>query len=530
MQSFSYDFPYPSQRMPMIARNIVATSQPLAAQAGLDILRKGGNAVDAALATAITIAVVEPNNNGLGSDAFAILWNPASGSLHGLNASGRSPASLTPCHFDGVDSMPELGWGPTTVPGAVSAWVTLSERFGTYPFEALFEYAIAYAENGYHASTISAQRWDESREKYSDYPDFATTFLSEGKAPKPGDLVCLKDHARSLRLIRDTHGEAFYRGEIAEKIAAYAASTGGLMTRDDLANHHADWVDPISQNYGDVALNEIPPNGQGIAALIALGILGHYHMADYPVDSSDSLHLQVEAMKLAFADTHRYVSDPAWMDRTPEEMLDPDYLAGRAKLIDLKKAGDPSYGNPPKGGTIYLTAADANGMMVSYIQSNYVSFGSGIVVPDTGIAIQNRGFCFTLEEGHPNQVGGGKRPFHTIIPGFVTGSDGSPVMSFGVMGGPMQPQGHVQMMVRIYDYGQNPQAASDAPRWQVMGGLDVAVEPGCDPSVLDDLRSRGHKVEILHPKLFGGAQLIHRIGDGYCAGSDHRKDGCAVGF
>ncbi len=527
MQPFTFDMPYPSQRMPVLARNIVATSQPLAAQAGLSMLKRGGNAVDAALATAITIAVVEPNNNGLGSDAFAIVWDGAE--LQGLNASGRSPAALTPEHFTGRDEMPELGWGPTTVPGAVSAWVKLSERFGKLPFGDLFESAIEYAEKGYQVSPITAARWHEAEETYRDCPDFAPVFLPGGCAPKAGETVYFKDHATTLKRIMETRGEAYYHGDIAEKIAAHASATGGLMTQEDLAGHQADWVSPVSQDFYGVTLHEIPPNGQGIAALIALGILNHRNIEQCPADSADSLHLQIEAMKLAFADTHRYVSDPAWMDLKPEDMLDSDYLAGRAGLIDLKKAKNPSYGIPPKGGTIYLTAADADGMMVSYIQSNYTSFGSGIVVPGTGIALQNRGLCFTLEEGHPNRVGGKKRPFHTIIPAFVT-MDGRPVMSFGVMGGPMQPQGHVQMMIRMFVNGRNPQAASDAPRWQVIRGLDVAFEKGIKPDVLDELKGRGHCIEILEPRSFGGAQLIYRLENGYCAGSDHRKDGQAVGF
>ncbi|MBN1291871.1 MAG: gamma-glutamyltransferase family protein, partial [Candidatus Latescibacteria bacterium] len=397
MQPFSYDMPYPSQRMPILARNIVATSQPLAAQAGLIMLKKGGNAVDAAVAAAITIAVVEPNNNGLGSDAFAIVWDGRK--LHGLNASGRSPAALRREHFDGCETMPELGWGPTTVPGAVSAWVELSDKFGKLPFGDLFDMAIEYAENGFPVSPITALRWKEAGEKYRDYPDYAPVFLPGGRAPKAGEIMYFKDHARSLRFIRDTQGEAFYRGELAEKIAEHAARTGGLMTAADCAAHRADWVEPVSQDFAGVTLHEIPPNGQGIAALIALGILKHWDIEKYPVDSADSVHLQLEAMKLAFADTHRYVSDPAAMELTSSNMLDEEYLAGRAKLIDMKKANNPSWGIPPKGGTIYLTAADTDGMMVSYIQSNYVSFGSGIVIPGTGIAIQNRGYCFTLEKG-----------------------------------------------------------------------------------------------------------------------------------
>jgi len=526
MSEITYDFPYPSQRMPVMAKNVVATSQPLAAQAGLRMLLKGGNAVDAAVATAITLTVVEPTSNGIGSDAFAIVWD--GGKLHGINASGRSPAALTPERFRGMKNVPDFGWDPVTVPGCVSAWVEVSKKFGRLPFEELFEPAIEYAGKGFIVSPITAGLWKSARERYRDYPDFVATFTVDGRVPGPGEKFVLGDHARTLCRIAATEGKAFYHGELAEKIAAHAKATGGLITLEDLAQHRADWVEPISMDYHGVTLHEIPPNGQGIAALIMLGILKHHDIRRYPVDSADSLHLQIEAMKLAFADAHRYVADPSYMDVGVDDLLNPDYLEERAELIDRRKARDPVYGIPDRGGTVYLTAADENGMMVSFIQSNYMGFGSGIVVPGTGIALQNRGRGFTLEEGHPNRVGGRKRPYHTIIPAFVT-REGEPVMSFGVMGGPMQPQGHAQMMVRIFDYGQNPQTASDAPRWRVLGNLKVALEPGFDQAVIDELKGRGHQVQV-GGVSFGGAQLILRLADGYCAGSDHRKDGQAVGY
>lgn len=529
MTPFDYTFPYPSQRMPVLARNIVATSEPLAAQAGLRMLLKGGNAVDAAIATAITLTVVEPTSNGIGSDAFAIVWDPTSKRLYGLNASGRSPAALSPERFAGKDEINPRGWDAVTVPGAVSAWAALSEKFGSLPFEDLFEPAIEYAGMGFILAPITAQLWAGVKEVFGGFPSWVDTFLRNGQTPKAGERVVLPDHAKTLCRIAATKGEAFYRGDIAEKIAAYAKSTGGLMTVEDLESHHPDWVEPLSMDYHGVTLHEIPPNGQGIEALIVLGMLGNKDIRNYPVDSADSLHLQIEAMKIAFADGYRYIADPASMDISPKSLLDPGYLAERARLIDMKKAQDPVYGMPPRGGTIYLTAADAQGMMVSYIQSNFHGFGSGIVIPGTGIAMQNRGYGFTLEKGHPNQVGGRKRPYHTIIPGFVT-SNGKPLMSFGVMGGPMQPQGHAQMMVRIFDYGQNPQAASDAPRWRVIGGLKVALERGFDSAVIKELLARGHDINIEGNSSFGGAQLIYRLEDGYCAGSDHRKDGQAVGY
>jgi len=530
MQPFSWDFPYRSQRMPVLAQNVVATSQPLAAQAGLDALRRGGNAVDAALATAIALTVVEPTSNGIGSDAFAIVWDGAQ--LYGLNASGRAPQALTPERFAGLERMPATGWDPVTVPGAVSAWVALSERFGKLPFADLFGAAVHYARDGFLVSPVTAMAWAKAPERYTAYPSFAATFAPNGRAPHPGELFRCPAQARTLELIAATKGEAFYRGALAAQIVAHARTTGGLVAMDDLASHTPEWVTPLAQAYHGYCLHEIPPNGQGLAALIALGILQHLDLAQYPVDSADSLHLQIEAMKLAFAEAHRHIADPAWMEVPPEALLDDEFLAARARQIRMDAAQFPTSALPTDHGTVYLAAADAEGMMVSYIQSNYMGFGSGIVIPETGISLQNRGAGFRLEAGHPNRVAGGKRPYHTIIPGFVT-REGQPVMSFGVMGGHMQPQGHVQMMIRLFDYGQNPQAASDAPRWYVEENLtDLSLEPGFAPEVAVELQRRGHNVTAnLPPSRFGGAQLIYRLDNGgYCAGTDWRKDGQAVGY
>lgn len=528
MVQFSWQFPYASKRMPVMAGNIVATSQPLAAQAGLRMLQKGGNAVDAAIAAAIALTVVEPTMNGIGGDAFAIVWDGKK--LHGLNASGRSPAGWDFEQFSQFESMPELGWNAVTIPGAVSSWVELSERFGRLPFEYLFEPAIEYAYNGFLVSPITAEMWSFAPEKYKDFPEFAAAFLPGGRAPRAGEKFEFRAQAKTLERIAETKGEAFYRGDLASRIVAHARSTGGLITEEDLAAHKADWVETISLSYHGFTLHEIPPNGQGIAALLMLGILEHWDIQDYPVDSADSLHLQIEAMKLAFADTYRYVSDPSSMDIDYKDLLASGYLSQRARLIDLARARNPDYGILERGDTVYLTTSDADGMMVSFIQSNYFGFGSGIVVPDTGISLQCRGAGFSLERGHPNQVEGGKRPFHTIIPAFVT-REGQPVMSFGVMGGPMQPQGHAQIIIRMFDYHQNPQAACDAPRWIVFPNMEVAFEPGFKPEVLEDLSKRGHKIKKAGEESpFGGAQLIYKLADGYCGASDPRKDGQAVGF
>ncbi|MFN2425036.1 MAG: gamma-glutamyltransferase family protein [Candidatus Binatia bacterium] len=520
-------FPYLSRRMPVLAANVVATSQPLASQAGLRMLARGGNAVDAALAAAIALTVVEPVNNGLGSDAFAIVAHD--GVLHGLNASGRSPAAMTAARFEGQSRVPMLGWDAVTVPGAVSAWVELSSRLGRLPFEALFEPAVDYAERGFLVSPVIASQWAMVSGLYAGFEEFARVFLPGGRAPRMGETMVLTDLGASLRQVAETRGEALYRGGLGEAFVAASRAGGGFFTQEDLSMHRADWVEPISIEFAGVRLHEIPPNGQGIAALMALGILAHTDVLSHDVDSAGSLHLQIEAMKLAFADVHRAVSDPAAMTARVADLLDDGYLASRATQIDPHRALDFHAGKPAVGDTVYLCAADADGTMVSYIQSNYFAFGSGIVVPGTGMSLQNRGSGFTLESGHPNVVGPGKRPFHTIIPGFVT-KDDVPVMAFGVMGGAMQPQGHVQMVMRLFGHGQNPQAAVDAPRWQVTEGRGVAVEEGVSANVRDELIGRGHDVTVAPPLMFGGAQAAMKIDGGYMAATETRKDGLVAGF
>ena len=525
--SFFQEPPSASRRVPVLATNAVATSQPLAAQAGLRMLLQGGNAVDAALAAAIALTIVEPTSNGIGSDAFALVWDGEH--LHGLNASGNSPSTWKPERFAGLNAMPRMGWDSVTVPGAVSAWVALSERFGRLPFEALFQPALEYALNGFLLSPITAASWAQQAEVFSSRADWAATFLFKGRAPAAGEVVRLPDQGRTLERIAQTRGHSFYCGELAEKIVAHSASEGGTMTMDDLASHHAEWVEPISHRVAGVELHEIPPNGQGLAALMMLGILEATPYHEFPFESPQSLHFQIEAMKLAFADIHQYLSDPRTMAVSPAQLLDTAYLVSRASEIDPQRAQAPVAGIPSRGGTVYLTAADAEGRMVSFIQSNYMGFGSGVVVPGTGISLQNRGAGFSLEPGHPNQVAGGKRPFHTIIPAFVT-QGGAPLMSFGVMGGAMQAQGHAQMMVRIFKYGQNPQFASDAPRWQIFPDGFVGLESGFTASTWQGLESRGHCLRSMPFSEAGGAQLIFCLHGGYLAASDWRKDGQAVGY
>lgn len=529
MLPFDWSFPYPSQKMPLLAANAVSTSQPLAAQAGLRMLYEGGNAIDSAIATAIALTVVEPVMNGIGGDMFTLVWHE--GQLYGLNSSGRAPAAWTPDYFAGRDRMPSVGWDTVTVPGQVAGWKALSARFGKLPFARLFVPAIEYAEQGFMVSPQIARQWAAQVPVLRDQPGFAKAFMPNGRAPQAGERWRFPEQAATLRKIAESDGESFYRGELAERIVAFAQETGGALRAGDLAAHQPAWVEPMKQDFRGYTLHEIPPNGQGIAALIGLGILDRFDLEAMGVDSADFYHVSIEAMKLAFADLHRHVSDPATMQYAPASFLDPAYLAERAALIDLKRAGAPSAGMPKMGGTVYLTAADAAGSMVSFIQSNYRGFGSGVVVPGTGISLHNRGEGFNLKPGHANCVAPGKQPMHTIIPGFVT-RNGAPVMSFGVMGGSMQAQGHVQMMARLAAFGQNPQAMSDAPRFRVEHGPVVNVEHHLPADVVAALRERGHRVEVAPRDSleFGSAQLIYKAEHGYIAASDSRRDGQAVGF
>ena len=538
--TFDWAASYATPRRPVFARNLVSTSHPLAAQAGLRVIAAGGNAVDGAIAAAAVMTLVEPCSNGLGSDAFCILWDGSR--LHGLNASGPAPAAWSPAYFArklGADARtpPQRGWDSVTVPGAVSAWVALHERFGKLPFGDVLAPAIETAERGYIVPPVVAEKWMLAAQVADlvSQPGFAQTFLPNGRAPAVGELFRMPAAARMLRAVAETRGQALYGGEIAEALARAAREQGGAMTVQDLASYRPEWVTPIEKTYRGYTLHEIPPNGQGIAALMALGILQHFDVASLPVDSAASMHLQIEAMKLAFADVYRFVSERSTMELSTDQLLDDAYLAGRARLIDPQRAQDFGAGNPVKGGTIYLTAADERGMMVSFIQSNYMGFGSGVVIPEWGLSLQNRGHGFSLREGSPNIVAPGKRPFHTIIPAFLT-KDGQPVMSFGVMGGDMQPQGHAQTLVRMLDYRQNPQAACDAPRWRFNLQKKLNLEPGVPAATVQGLQQRGHVLDNLQDSYqdFGAGQFIWRLGDtaveGYAAASDSRRDGLAAGF
>ncbi|WP_420412647.1 gamma-glutamyltransferase family protein [Roseibium sp.] len=525
-----HDPVYPSRRSPILADNVVATSQPLAAQAGLSILQQGGNAVDAAIATAAALTVVEPSGNGLGSDAFCILWDGKA--LHGLNASGRSPAAWDFNRFQ--DGMPNLGVDSVTVPGAVSAWVSLSERFGKLDLSTTLAPAARYAEEGFIVSPVIAKLWAIAAELLADQPGFAQTFLPGGHAPKAGQRFHNPGAAETLREIGRTKGASFYKGALAEKIVKFLKDHGGAMTLEDMASHQPDWCGTLKTSFDDVDLHEIPPNGQGIAALMALGILDHTGIREHGPDDVMAVHLQIEAIKLAYRDLHAYVADRDDMTEIDERaLLDPDYLKARAALIDPARAIDHGVGAPKRGGTVLLNTGDASGMMVSFIQSNYAGFGSGVVVPGTGISLQNRGAGFDTVRGHPNCVAGRKRPMHTIIPGFAM-KNGEPLMAFGMMGGPIQAQGHVQLLLRTEVWGQDVQTAACAPRWRMIDGVQVACEPTMSKQLRDGLSALGHQISVESPDNafgFGGAQLVQRLPEGgYVAGSDPRKDGQAVGF
>jgi gamma-glutamyltranspeptidase/glutathione hydrolase len=541
MKQFNWNNPYPTIRIPVFARNVVSTSHPLAAQAGLRMLLKGGSAVDAVIAAAATIALVEPVSCGLGGDAFSIVWDGKT--LQGLNASGYAPDAWSPDYFknkygigpNGLAQAPKRGVDAITVPGVVAGWAALHERYGKLPFADLMVPAIEIAERGYAVPPVVAQKWAAAVPELKDQPGFAHTFMPNGRAPNVGERFVFKDVAQTLRKIGATKGRDLYEGDTAEKLVAFIRANGGAHTLDDFRSYRPDWVTPISKSYRGYTLHEIPPNGQGISALMALGMLEHFDLASHKVDSVESQHIQIEAMKLAMADLYRYVADPRTMEVTPEQMLDDAYLASRAKLIDPSRATLFPPGNPSSGGTIYLTAADENGMMVSFIQSNYMGFGSGVVVPGTGVSFQNRGVGFSMDPKSANVVAGRKRPFHTIIPGFLT-KGGEPVMSFGVMGGDIQPQGHVQTVVRMLDYDQQPQAACCAPRWKLNRDFTLDVESSMRAQTIEGLKGLGHTLKAIDDPYmdFGSGQFIWRLSsdleDGYVVASDSRRDGQAVGF
>ena len=539
--NFTFDaqeYKYASRRRVVHAkRGMVCTSQPLASQAGLTILQQGGNAIDAAIATAICQTIVEPTNNGLGSDCFALVWT--GGKLHGLNGSGYAPQRLTPeavAASGATEKMPLRGWEAVTVPGAPSAWAELHKRFGRLPFAKLFEPAIYYAEQGYPVSPIVARFWQEGIDALTPYknnpaiaPWFATFDVhGNGVAPQTGEMVTLPDHAKTLRILADSYCESYYRGELAQKLVEFSDKTGGYLSLEDLADYRAEWVEPVHINYHGYDVWEMPPNGHGITALMALNILKGMEIG--AKDTGDTFHKQIEAMKLAFADGMHYIADPRYMQTRVEDLLSDAYAAQRRALIG-ETALEPTHGKPFCGGTVYLCTADGEGNMVSFIQSNYKDFGSGIVLPGYGINLNDRGAGFSLNPELDDYLAPRKKPYHTIIPGFLT-HEGEAVGPFGVMGAYMQPQGHVQVIMNTVDWLLNPQSALDAPRWQWIAGKEIWLESSVAPEIVEDLRRRGHEVRVLEDDTtFGRGEIIWRDSNGVLAGAtEPRADGVVAAW
>ncbi|WP_246944394.1 gamma-glutamyltransferase family protein [Bacillus pinisoli] len=528
--------PYSSQRVTTVARKgMVATSQPLAAQAGLDILKKGGNAIDAAIATAACLTVVEPTSNGIGGDAFALVW--VKGELHGLNASGPAPKNLSieAVKERGHETMPKLGLIPVTVPGVPAAWAELSKRFGKLPLSEVLKPAIEYAENGFPLSPILGKYWGYAYKAYQqaatgdEFNGWFETFAPNGRAPKIGEMWSSPGHASTLREIGETNAESFYRGNLAKKISDFSKQHNGFITEEDLADYQPEWVQPISVNYRGYDVWEIPPNGQGLVTLMALNTLKGYEFSER--DNLDTLHKQFEAMKLAFTDGKKYITDPRKMKVSVEDLLSESFADQRRSLIG-EEAVTPEPGTPSKGGTVYLATADEEGNMVSFIQSNYMGFGSGVVVPGTGISLQNRGHDFSLDPTHDNALEPGKKTYHTIIPGFLTKGN-VPVGPFGVMGGYMQPQGHLQVVMNTVDFGLNPQAALDAPRWQWTEGKKFQVEPNFPLHLAQALARKGHQIEVaLDTGGFGRGQIIWRDPETgvLTGGTESRTDGSIASY
>lgn len=514
-------FPYPSRRVSNFGSACVATSQPLAAQAGLAMLAAGGNAVDAALAAAVTLTVVEPTMNGLGGDLFAFVHDGRQ--LSGLNSSGRAAKNWQPDRLSGMDRMPNTGWDTVTVPGQVRGWEALHARFGRRPWADLFEAAIRYATDGFLVPNVVAQHWAMQVDWFRHETGFAETFLPFGRAPQPGERFRNPDLANSLRHLAQEGADAFYEGELGQRIVEFARRTGGPLRMADLRAHSAEWVEPISTTFFGTEVHELPPNGQGLTALIALAII---ERLGPQLDHATAIHLEIEATRLAREITSRHVGDSQTTSIDPASFLKAVEDGQIAATIDLDRAGTARKIPASGWGTVYLCVADAEGMMVSLIQSNYRGFGSGLVVPATGISLHNRGSCFVLEKGHPNEAQPGKRPFNTIIPGFITRSD-KPLAAFGVMGGGMQPQGHVQLITRFMANKENIQAAIDAPRWRIADDGMLLVEEDFPNGLADDLTRRGHRV-VRRPRWdyqFGAAQIILRLGDGYEAATETRRDG-----
>ena len=532
-----------ASRSEVIGQNgMVATSHPLATQIGLDILKQGGTAVDAAIAANIALGLMEPTGNGIGGDLFAIIWDAQSNKLHGLNASGPAPMNLSIDYFEqqGLKKIPAYGPLPVTVPGAVDGWVKLHEKFGKLKFKSLFEPTIEYAEKGFPITETIAYYLDKSQKRFENYPNFSEVWIKNGRMPQKGEIFKNPQLANTLRIIAEKGRAGFYEGEIAQTMANFVQAQGGFLTYDDLAGFHSEWTQPVSSNYRGYDVWELPPNGQGIAALQILNILENYDLKKMGLFSSEYIHLFTEAKKIVFADRSKYYADPNFSNIPVNELISKSYAKERSKLINLDKASKANDAGILKSGdTIYLTVADKFGNMVSLIQSNYRGMGSGMMPTGLGFMLQDRGELFSLDKNHKNALEGGKRPFHTIIPAFVT-KDGKPFISFGVMGGATQPQAHAQIIINMIDFGLNLQEAGDAPRIVHSGssqptgevmtdGGSLSIESGFGKQIEQELSNKGHIIKY-QKGVFGGYQAIMFKDGVYYGASETRKDGQAAGY
>jgi gamma-glutamyltranspeptidase/glutathione hydrolase len=534
--------PFASRSEVIGTNGMVATSHPLATQIGLDVLKSGGNAVDAAIAANAALGLMEPTGNGIGGDLFAIVWDAKTKKLYGLNASGPAPKSLSIEYFkeNNLEKIPAYGPLPVSVPGAVDGWVKLHERFGNKKFSTLFEPTIAYAIDGFPVSELIAYYLDGSAKRFADYPNFKDVWMKNGSTPKKGEIFKNPELAKTLGEISKTKRESFYEGQLATTMANFIQEQGGFLSFEDLKNYQAEWVEPVSSNYRGYDVWELPPNGQGIAALQILNLLEHFDINAMGLFSAEYIHHFVEAKKLAFADRAKYYADPAFNNIDIQTLISKEYAKERLSLIDSNKAAlTDEAGILKQGDTIYLTTADKDGNMVSLIQSNYRGMGSGMVPPGLGFMLQDRGELFSLDPTHANALEGGKRPFHTIIPAFIT-KDGEPFISFGVMGGATQPQAHAQIVINLVDFGMNLQEAGDAPRIVHSGssqptdeimldGGSISLEKGFGEAIKKELEELGHTIKY-DKGSFGGYQAIMKKDGVYFGASESRKDGQAAGY
>jgi len=534
--------PFASRSEVIGQHGMAATSHPLATQAAIDILKDGGNAIDAAIAANALLGLVEPTGCGVGGDLFAIIWDAKTKQLYGLNASGPSPknSSIEFMKSKGITQIPRYGPHPVTVPGAVAGWSAMHKRFGNKEFHTLFESAIDYAVNGFPVTELIAYYLEGSAENFQNFQNFKSVWMPNGTIPKKGDIFRNPHLANTYQSIANSYGESFYKGEIAEEIVKSLKQQGGAMQMSDLINYAPEWVEPVSTNYRGFDVWELPPNGQGIAALQILNILENFDISSMTLDSTEYIHLFTEAKKLAYEDRAKFYADPKFADIPLERLISKKYARERSKLINLEQAADSfEAGNLENGDTIYLTVADKDGNMVSLIQSNYWGMGSGMVPNNVGFMLHDRGMMFSLDPEHNNSLIGGKRPFHTIIPAFVT-HDGDPFISFGVMGGAMQPQGHAQIIINLIDFGMNLQEAGDAPRIRHSGssqptgeamtqGGYLSLESGFSQKTRDGLEILGHKIQD-EIGGYGGYQAIMKKNDVYLGASESRKDGQASGY